>query len=184
MPLRPTDLPARRRRLLPAALALSLIAGAAGCGYRFTPRGGELPEGVRALQVPIFRNLTAEPGIEGIFTDALRQELARAGRLGGEGADAVALGAVTEVRDGAAIYLNSPDGGGGLASIRVEAVATLRLERAGRTLAEVTVRGDEDYIPGADSPSILEDEASRRMALRRLSQSLMRQAVERLASGF
>lgn len=171
MPLRPTNIAPWRRWLLPAALALSL----AGCGYRFTPRGGELPGGVRALRVPVFRNLTAEPGVEGVFTDALREELERTGRLGGDGADATALGVVTELRDSSPIYQKS---------YRVEAVVTLRVERAGGTLAEITVRGAEDYSPSQSKPAILEHEARRRMAMRRLAQSLARQAVERLATGF
>ncbi len=172
---------------MPAALAASL---AAGCGYRFTPQGGELPEGVRTLYVPVFRNLTAEPGVEGYFTSAFRRELARAGREGGEGSDAIAYGTVEEITEGSPIYANSPavpgEGPPPLpepASMRVRAKASVRLERGGKTIAQVAVVGNEDYRPGGEVP-VLHDEASRRMALRRLADALMRQALERLSSGF
>lgn len=171
---------------MPAALAALL---ATGCGYRFTPEGGDLPEGARTLYVPVFRNLTAEPGVEGCFTSAFRRELARAGREGGEGSDAIAYGTIEEISEGSVIYANSPAIPGeasqlpGPASMGIRAKVSVRLEKGGKTIARVVVAGSEDYRPGGEVP-VLSDEASRRMALRRLADSLMRQALERLSSGF
>lgn len=164
-----------RRLLLTAALATT-----SACGYRFTPQGGDLPGGARSLHVPLFRNATSEAGVEAWFTEALRTELARRGLQGGEASDVVVLGSVTEVSDGAAIYASA---GGLPISVRVHSAATVRVMRGSKTLREVKVAGDEDYKPtpglGAE---ILRDEANRRTALRRLSQRLMREALERLQS--
>ncbi len=168
----------------------------AGCGYRFT-RGADLPGKARTLHVPVFKNLTSEPGLEGAFTDALRDELARAGREGGEASDAQAVGEVTSLASGGAIVTSLLDKNGvpvaaQLASYRVSATAVVRVMRGPEKLAETTVSGTEDYQPSSHTPGgatpgqqwILETEANRRLALQRLARSLMRQAYLNLASGF
>lgn len=42
-----------------------------GCGYRLTDTTSALPENIRALAIPLFKNKTAQPAIEQIFTDAM-----------------------------------------------------------------------------------------------------------------
>ena len=74
-----------------------LLLSAVGCGYRFTPRGAGLPEGVRSVCAPVFSNNTAEPGLELLFTRAFRQELVRAGVLGGASCEASVEGTVVGV---------------------------------------------------------------------------------------
>src|SRR3990172_6422254 len=76
-------------RILAWVSAGAVLLGA--CGYRFTAGGGELPGKARTLFVPLFSNQTAEPEVDAFFTSALRQELARAGRAGGDASDARAL---------------------------------------------------------------------------------------------
>src|SRR5258706_1189604 len=68
-------------------VAAAALAGVA-CGYRFTGPGGPLPAGVRSVQAPVMGNLTAEPAAEVFFTQALREQLMRAGTWGGDAADA------------------------------------------------------------------------------------------------
>ena len=174
-----------------ALVALALCAGLFACGYRFTAGGGALPDGARTLYVPVFKNLTAEPGLEGAFTDAFRQELSRWGREGGQASDAVAQGEVVSVGGGPAIFTNTYSDAGtqlvATAAYRVQATVVVRVLRAGNKLAETTVSGGEDYLPrrpevGSAGPGtgVLEAEANRRMALRRLAASLMRQAYQNL----
>ncbi|MBI5543761.1 MAG: hypothetical protein HY901_07745 [Deltaproteobacteria bacterium] len=173
--------------LLPA-VALTLA-----CGYRFTAGGGPLPGNARTLHVPVFKNLTAEPGLEGAFTEAFRDELSRWGREGGEASDATALGEIVEVSEGPAIVASLYSDAGHLASTstsyRVQARIVVKVVRAGEQLAETTVTGTEDYLPSRpDLPAkpgtlVLEMEANRRLALRRLATSLMRQAYQNL-TGF
>ncbi len=179
------------------ALALLLPA----CGYRFTAGGGELPGKARSLFVGVFVNRTAEPEVDAYFTAALRQELARAGREGGEASDARVEGAVTQVATQQGISVITIENNSPLSKVstyRVTAAAVVSVFRGSQKLVEFPESGFEDYAPGVDCAStggslayspanagcVLELEANRRLALRRLAAQLMRRAYEDLASGF
>lgn len=171
----------------------ALLLSAAGCGYRFTPRGAGLPEGVRSVCAPVFSNNTAEPGLELLFTRSLRQELVRAGVLGGTGACEATLEGVVEGVGSAPTVVTEPVFQGNtqlappqLASYRASATVLLRLRRDGRLLAETRVSGTEDFLPGTASVSgdVLEVEANRQAALYRLAETLMREGYDRLASSW
>lgn len=150
------------------------------CGYRFTAPGGALPEGVRAVRAPVFDNRTGEPTAELFFTQAFREQLTRAGTLGDEQSEAVVEGSLESV-SGAPVLsgIDRTTGLGKLPTYRLSASVRLRLQMAGRVLAETTVSGSEDYLSGAD---VLLTEANRSAALRRLAEQLMREGYERLAS--
>ena len=164
----------------------------AGCGYRFAPLGGELPEGVRTVCVPVFRNDTAEPGLEALFTRKLRQELVRSGVLGNHGACEASVEGVIRGVGSAPTILTEPLYEGNtrvaepqLASYRASVTVGLRLVREGRVLSAAVVSGTEDFLPGTAGVSgdVLESEANRQAALQRLAETLMREGYERLASG-
>jgi outer membrane lipopolysaccharide assembly protein LptE/RlpB len=81
-----------RRRAL-AALSLAILVG--GCGYSTR---GTLPSDINTIAVPIFQNLTREPGVEGLITRAVVEAFSTNGRLkiaSAAGADAVLDGEVT-----------------------------------------------------------------------------------------
>jgi hypothetical protein len=172
----------------PFALALLLFAG---CGYRFTAPGGPLPQGIRAAQVPMMNNVTPEPSAETFFTQALREQLQRAGTLGGDAADARIEGTLLAVTS--APMVTSPTGRG--PTYRLTAVVQLKLVRSGSVLADIQVAGDEDVqpafsgargappAPGA-TPDVLLTEANRQAGLRRLADTLMREGYERLCTGW
>jgi hypothetical protein len=173
------------------AAAAILCSALLACGYRFTAGGGPLAGGARTLYVPVFKNSTAEPGLEGPFTGAFRQELARYGREGGELSDAVAFGEIVSVGGGPAISTNTFSDAGVMlaatASYQVVATVVVRVMKDGAQVAETTVSGGEDYLPripdvtaGAAATGVLEAEANRRLALRRLAATLMRQAYQNL----
>jgi hypothetical protein len=168
-----------------AMAAWGVLVAALGCGYRFVPRDATLPEGVRSVCAPLFLNETPEPALETLFTRAMRQELVRAGTLGdGAACEARLEGAVTSVSSYPTIVTeptieNGQQRPAQLASYRAFAQARLRLVRGGQILAETTVSGTEDYLPG--SGDVLEAEANRQAALHRLSETLMREGYERLA---
>jgi hypothetical protein len=181
-----------------SAMAWTVLAMGLGCGYRFLPRDEMLPEGVRAVCAPMFRNDTPEPGLETLFTRAFRQEMMRAGTLGGGGTcDANLEGVVTYVGSWPTIvteplFEETVDEQGNknrrqirdpqLASYRASASAVLKLTKDGRVLAETSVSGTEDYLPG--SGDVLQAEANRQAALHRLSETLMREGYERLAQSW
>jgi hypothetical protein len=121
-------------------------------------------------------NRTAEPGLEAIFTQSLREQLVRAGTAGDSASDAQIVGELLEV-SGSATVLSTA---GALASYRLSATVALRLIHKGAEIPNSSVRvaGQEEYLPGGN---VLQSEANRSAALRRLADALMRDAYDRLA---
>ncbi len=160
--------------------ALALVALlSAGCGYRFAAPGGALPEGIRRIQAPVFDNHTAEPTAEVLFTQAFREQLGRAGVLGGDASEATVTGTLESVSAGVILVSISTDGIARLPTYRLNAMVKLSLVKDERVLAVAVVTGAEDYLSGAD---LLLTESNRQAALRRLAETMMREGYERLAS--
>lgn len=155
------------------ALLLLLV----GCGYRFTGGTPPLPDGIRSVRAPIFRNRTADASIQTTFTEAMRAQLDRAQVLGGDGAEAVLDGEVVSLVS-APIF--SPQGQ--LVSYRLTGVLRLRLLRDGKVISAADVSGFEDYLTGA-SDDVLLSEANRREAISRLASTLAQDGYQRIASG-
>lgn len=152
------------------ALALLLT----GCGYRVTTVNGELPAGLHALRVPMFENRTAEPNAEFTFTEAARDQLQRAGTLGGEAADGELWGTLAAVSSGA--VLTSPE----LPKqpvYRLSVVLTLEVRKQGVPVTSTTVSYAEEFPSGAD---VLLTESNRAAALKRVADSAVREGFERL----
>lgn len=84
-----------RRRLVPAAILAAVAALAGGCGYTL---GGSLPDHIKTVAVPIFKNDTLKPAIGSILTQAVVNAFAASGRVrvtGRADADALLEGEVT-----------------------------------------------------------------------------------------
>jgi hypothetical protein len=162
-----------RAGVVGAGLTLAALSGT-GCGYRFTPWGSTLPEGVQSVCAPVFGNETAEPALETLFTRFLRQNLTQAGRLADKPAcQATIEGTVLGVGSSPTIIANN---------YRVASTIRLRLVKEGRVLGETVVSGTEDYLQGTGD--ILEAEANRQAALARLAEVLMRDGYDRLANAW
>jgi len=58
-----------------------LVFALSSCGYGFTPVGGVVPEGARALAIPVFLNNTREPYADVEVTKAAVDEFFADGRL-------------------------------------------------------------------------------------------------------
>jgi hypothetical protein len=159
-----------------------LVLLAIACGYRFTAPGGPLPQGIRAVQAPVFANVTPEPSAETFFTQALREQLLRAGTLGGDAAEARIEGTVLAIS--AFPFAVS----GQTPTYRLTATVVLKLYRGAEVLAQTQVSGDEDVLSGAADAGfdlrLAGTETSRQAALRRLADSLMREGYERLCTGW
>lgn len=52
-----------------------------GCGYGLVGTGSALPKNVRTISIPTFTNTSKEPGIERKFTQVVREEFIKDGRL-------------------------------------------------------------------------------------------------------
>lgn len=167
-----------RRLVVAAAGALLALAS---CGYRFAAGGGPLPENITAVRAPVFVNHTAEPGLEAVFTRALREQLMHSGVRSDPTAEAELRGEVLGVDAGATILTTPPPGAAEpprLASYRISVAARLQLVKGERVLAQTDVAGVEDYLPGFED--ILRSDANRQAALQRLAHRLMREGYERL----
>ncbi len=84
-----------------AAAGLVLLVGwavSAGCGYRLAGRVDMLPDRIRTIAVPAFKNVTSEFKIEQYVTDAVVREMLARTRYGivnsDDGADATLVGTV------------------------------------------------------------------------------------------
>ena len=72
--------PAWARILLSLGTA-ALLLSTADCGYHFAERTDAIPAELKTVAIPLWKNETAEPGIETIFTNAMVKEFARKGWL-------------------------------------------------------------------------------------------------------
>ncbi len=67
---------------IPLAGWIALLAVmCAGCGWRFAERTDAIPRELETVAVPLWKNDTAEPGIETLFTNAIVKEFASKGWL-------------------------------------------------------------------------------------------------------
>jgi hypothetical protein len=133
------------------------------------------PAGVKSVSVPVFQNLTTEPQVDSLCTQALREHYQRAGALAGDGAEGSVQGVVTAVNSNA--LLAAPERGA-FPTYRISGTVQLKLMKGEVLVREVVVSGMEDYPSGAD---LLITESNRATALRRLCDVLMRDGAEQLA---
>ncbi len=155
---------------IPPLLLLILLSS---CGYRFTAPNASLP--VRSAHVPLFINRTAEPAAELTFTQAARDQLERAGRLGGPDAEGVLEGTILAVSSGP--FLTAP----GLPRqpvFRMSTTISLTLKKAGVVVGSTTVAISEEFPSGAD---VLLTESNRAAALRRIADAAVREGFEHLS---
>ena len=64
-----------------ATIVLVLLFMCSSCGYRLTPVGGIVPEGTKTIAIPVFLNLTNEPMVDTVLTQAVVNEFFTDGRL-------------------------------------------------------------------------------------------------------
>ena len=128
-----------------------------------------MPAGAESVLVRPLANRTPDAEAGALMAAALRDELARRGAAGGDGAPARLEGTVLE----SSAALTSPDGSTWLLVLEVEA----RLLAGDRLLGEVRVRRQEDYLGEVDA---LAAEGRRRLALRRAAEAAAREILERL----
>jgi outer membrane lipopolysaccharide assembly protein LptE/RlpB len=69
------------RRLLAGACASALLVVAAGCGYSLVGRGSLLPDTIKKVSFPPFKNSTSRIGLEQRLSAAVARELAARGRF-------------------------------------------------------------------------------------------------------
>lgn len=144
------------------------------CGYRFTAPNATLPEDIRSVRVPMFDNRTADASAELVFTQAAKDQLDRAGLLGGETSEATLIGSVVSITSYP--FMTSPS----LPrqpGYRVAVTLSLKLMKGERLVSSAMVNAQEEFPSGAD---VLLTESNREAAVRRIAESAVRQGLERL----
>ena len=154
-------------RLVPALACAVLLA--AGCGYAVGAGASRLPAGTGKVFVPALENRTSDAEAGALVAAALREELARRGAAGGEGASSRITGEVT--RSSASPVTTQ----GGTWRLVLEVQARLVVD--GAPGARVQVRQEVDYIGEVDA---IATEGRRRLALQRAASDAAREIVERL----
>jgi hypothetical protein len=162
-------------------LLLGLIGvalAAASCGYRFVA-GEPLPGGIQRIFVPVAENRTAESGMEGVVTNALRREIIRRGlEVSPERAGAEAVLAAAIVRASGDTIARQTT----VTALEREAVLTVavRFATAGGTV-DRTVTTSETY-PVSAEPSATDRQ--RRLALETAADRLAQKVLNHLSADF
>jgi hypothetical protein len=94
-----------------AATVLVLLFMCSSCGYRLTPVGGIVPEGTKTIAIPVFLNLTNEPMVDTVLTQAVVNEFFTDGRLkiaSPESADLILRCKITKFELTPAAYTTDP----------------------------------------------------------------------------
>ena len=89
-------------------LCLGLLAAVLGCGYTLVGQGS-LPDHIKTVAIPTFKNDTIEEGIEEVVTQAVIEEYIRGGKVlpaSEVEADAVLLGTIRSYNPEEAVTYN------------------------------------------------------------------------------
>ncbi len=168
-----------KMRKLYLIILICLFTGVA-CGYKFTG-GGELPSGIKSINIELFENRTSETGLEHVITNDLNYEVTRNGRVSltdKESSDAVLTGTIRSLNVDSISHK-------GKSSIerRVKITVDMKLtSSAGKVLWSVQgVTEDEDYDVMDDKP---DTEQNRSDAIEELSKRLAEKIYNRMADDF
>jgi outer membrane lipopolysaccharide assembly protein LptE/RlpB len=165
------------RALLSAALLLAAAAG--GCGYSLR---GNLPDHLKTVSVPVFRNRTTDAGAESTITSAVVNAFTSSGRLkvvSLDAADSVLDGEITGYQVESLTY----DSRLNLRSYRLTVTMNVRFRDLRRT--EVLWQQDglvEDVsfdVAGQVSDTISREEGALKQAALEIGRKIVGHAVDR-----
>lgn len=169
----------RRSGRAPALGLVLLAIGLAGCGYSFR---GNLPDHIKTVGVPVFKNKTPEPAVETLLTSAVVDAFASNGRLRvvrPEDADAILDGEVT----GYSVQSIAFDAQSNVRQYRLIVTMNLRLRdirRASVLFEEQSLREKADFqVQGAVSQTISAEEGAVRTAATEIARSIVSLTIDR-----
>jgi len=178
-----------RRQILQAIPAGVAAVGAASCGYALSGRGSFLPEYIKTLGIPMFKNNTPYQSVEQLFTQKVRLEFQSSRRYtivpSDEGVDGVVRGEIQSISL-QPVNLNDAQ----LASrFRVTVAMKLSFEdvKAGKTLWENPALSFSDEYELASNTSGVDVSAfvgNERIAMDRMSTDFARSIVAAILEAF
>jgi outer membrane lipopolysaccharide assembly protein LptE/RlpB len=151
------------------------------CGYQFSG-GGSLPSGVTSVSIEMFKNRTAETGVETIITNDLIYEFTRHEQVivtGSDKADAILTGVVQSISERTISHTGEYTSD----ERRVELNLDLQLtHKSGGVIWSVKgLSEDEAYKVMSGKSST---ERSKRIAIQKLSKRLAENIFNRLTADF
>jgi outer membrane lipopolysaccharide assembly protein LptE/RlpB len=168
-----------------AALVLPLLLLYAGCGYHTAGHAVQLPENVKTIAIPAFKNETLTYRIEQMLTASVVREFTtrthyRILHDSGEDADATLTGTVLSTTAAPVAYDTAT---GRAASVMVVVSMKVTLtDRSGKVLYQnPAYLFREQYEVSQDLQSFFEEDSP---AFRRLSQDFARTLVSNILEGF
>ena len=162
------------------ALGLALLAvDLAGCGYAFR---GNLPDHIKTVAVPVFKNKTSEPAVETLLTSAVVEAFASNGRLRvvrPEDADAILDGEVV----GYSVQSIAFDNKANVRQYRLLVTMNLRLRDVRRSsilFEEQSLKEKADFqVLGAVSQTISAEEGAVRTAATEIGRAIVSLTIDR-----
>lgn len=168
-----------------AGCVVALLFCIAGCGYHTAGHGGQLPENVKTIAVPSFKNETTTYRIEQMLTSSVVRELTtrthyRILNDPSEAADATLQGTVLSTSASPLAYDTAT---GRAASVMiVVSMKVILSDRQGKVLYQnPAYLFREQYEVSQDLASFFEEDSP---AFRRLSQDFARTLVSNILEGY
>ncbi len=151
------------------------------CGYRFSG-SGNLPNGVRSINIQILENRTAETGVETIFTNDLIYEFTRKKKAvltSSEKADAILTGVIVSLRTEGIAHKGQHTS----LERRIEAIVNLKLTNSdgGAIWSATGVSENQAYSVTSDKE---ETERNKRVAIEVVSKKIAEKIYNSLTDDF
>jgi len=168
------------KRIFPPLFILLMVWGLS-CGYKFAG-SGDLPGGVQKVSIAIFKNNTAETGLENNFTNDLIYEFIRSGRTvfpNQENSDAVISGTIRSIGVESAARIDSSSS----TERRVTITADIKLTtKDGKVIWSAKgVTEDQTFVVEDDKQAT---EENKKDALEYVSKRLAEYALRRMTDNF
>lgn len=173
------------------------------CAYKLSNKVDTLPQNVKAIFIPVFKNKSSEPLVENLFTDSMRSEALRSGYaqvVNSESqADAVLNGTIQIVEvtaDESVIeakntkYLPNNSVLSAQAKITVTVALELKKKGSSNVLWSASFAQSRNYtppqltLPTINSANSLYNMSVRRQTLQTLSKEMMQLAFDRMVDNF
>lgn len=176
-----------------------VLSVGAGCSYRLGAPDRVLPGGYKQVSIPIFKNLSQEPGIEVAFTNAIIQEFSRsksARVVDPIFAEAQLIGQIMSVQyrpGGESVSERPLPAGTVLATqynIIIEVQVTLRRRSDGQILHQQNYTREQPYTApqvkqaGVNTVNPLYNLSSRRQNIDIMATDMMSEAHDRISENF
>lgn len=183
-------------------LVLCLIL-ATGCAYKLSNKVDRFPGDIQTVQVPVFSNVSREPNVEVFFTDALKDEVLRFGRVKlvneASAAEGILTGiihsvelksdeSVTEAKNTQFLPYGSVLSA--IVRVTVNVTVTLTDKKTQKILWSANYTNSKNYtppqitLPVINSANNLYNLSERRQTLESISKDMMQLALDRLFDNF